>query len=451
MLWILLVLVVLCLMALGVLVLQQRRDAPDRAALLRLQAQESQWQKTEAKVEEQARELERLRVENARLLSRLEHEQQQGSEKIQLLQKAETRLKTEFENLANRIFEQREKVGADAQQTRMSAILEPFKQQLDAFRKRVEDVHRSETEQAGRLMEQVRQLQSLSNQVSADANQLALAIKGESKRQGDWGEVIVERMLEASGLTLGREYSRQVSVRAEEGQLQRPDFVVHLPGNKAVVLDAKVSLTAYERYCHEEDETQREADLAAHVRSVRQHMEELQRKRYDTLLGNRTLDFVIMCIPVEPAYQAALQADPELLYTQARTQVVITGPATLMITLKLIAQIWRRENENRNAEKIAERAGRMHDQIVRVYESVADIKRWLENATGATDTALKRIQDGRGNLLGRAHELKELGAKVSKELPAAFEQAEDPVSDEAAPQLAAGNGPEETAADNEGA
>ncbi len=422
MLWILMVLLLLCLAGLVLLLVQQRRDVPDREALTRLQAREQGWEQTQRLYEEQSAALDALRVENARLQSHLEHEREQGKEKIQLLQNAETRLKTEFENLANRIFESREQAGADLQRNRMTAVLEPFKQQLDDFRKRVEDVHRSETEQAGRLIEQVRNLQTLSNQVSADANQLAVAIKGESKRQGNWGEVIVERMLEASGLTLDREYSRQFSARAAEGSLQRPDFIVHLPGDKAVVLDAKVSLTAYERYCSADDEAQRAAALQEHLASVQRHMEELREKRYDELLGNRTLDFVIMCIPIEPAYQAALQADPDLLYLQAQAPVVITGPATLMITLKLIAQIWRRENENRNAEKIAERAGKMHDHIVRVYESVTEIKRWLENASGATDTALKRIKDGRGNLLTRANELKVLGAKVSKSLPAEVQE-----------------------------
>jgi DNA recombination protein RmuC len=419
--YLILILLVGCMTLLGAIWLRLMRERPERQRLSQLEAIEAQWTQAQETIAGQARQLDALKIAKAQLDRDLEHERQQGNEKIQLLQQTEARLKTEFENLANRIFESREQAGAELQRTRMTAVLEPFKQQLDAFRKRVEDVHRSETEQAGRLIEQVRQLQSLSTKVSADANQLALAIKGDAKKQGDWGEVIVERMLEVSGLVLDREYSRQVSGRTEDGTLQRPDFVLHLPGDKAVILDAKVSLTAYERFCRAESDMDRAQYLKEHVASVRKHFEELKARRYDAILGNKTLDFVLMCIPIEPAYQAALQADPELLYLQAQAPVVITGPSTLMISLKLIAQIWRRENENRNAEKIADRAGRMHDQIVLVYEAVADAQKKLCGTSEALDTAMKRLKDGKGNLFGQADKIRILGAKVSKALPAEFE------------------------------
>ena len=418
-------LLVMCLVLLATIWWRLLRDQPDRERFMQLAAAEQEWKQAQITLSEKSQQLDALRIEKAQLERDLEHEKQQGHEKLQLLQQAEARLKTEFETLANRIFESREQAGAELQRSRITSVLEPFKQQLDAFRKRVEDVHRSETEQAGRLIEQVRQLQSLSTKVSEDANQLALAIKGDAKKQGDWGEVIVERMLEVSGLSLDREYSRQVSGRTEEGTLQRPDFVLHLPGDKAVILDAKVSLTAYERFCRAESDTDRAQALKEHIASVRKHFTELKERRYDAMLGNRTLDFVIMCIPIEPAYQAALQADPELLYLQAQAPVVITGPSTLMITLKLIAQIWRRENENRNAEKIAERAGRMHDQIVLIYEAVADAQKKLGGTSQALDTAMKRLKDGKGNLFGQADKIRILGAKVSKSLPAEFEEEED--------------------------
>jgi len=418
--WVAVILLLVCIALLGAIWLRLMRDRPARDRFIQLQAIETEWKLAQEKLADSTQQLESLRIEKAQLERDLEHERQQGNEKVQLLQQAETRLKQEFENLANRIFASREQAGAELQRNRMTAVLEPFKQQLEAFRQRVEEVHRSETEQAGRLIEQVRQLQTLSNQVSTDANQLAMAIKGEAKKQGDWGEVIVERMLEVSGLVLDREYSRQVSGRTEDGSLQRPDFVLHLPGDKAVILDAKVSLTAYERFCHVESEEDRSQALKEHVASVRKHFEDLKTRRYDAILGNKTLDFVLMCIPIEPAYQTALQADPDLLYLQAQAPVVITGPSTLMISLKLIAQIWRRENENRNAEKIADRAGRMHDHIVLVYEALADAQKKQEGSSAALELAMKRVKDGKGNLLGRADELKQLGAKVSKALPADY-------------------------------
>jgi len=415
--YLMVLLLVACLGLLAAIWWRLQRDQPDRTRLAQLEAAAEQGRHAGENLAEALRGLESLHVEKAQLERDLAHERRQGAEKLQLLQQAETRLKTEFENLANRIFESREQAGAELQRRRITSVLEPFQQQLADFRKRVEDVHRSETEQAGRLIEQVRQLQELSNKVSADANQLALAIKGDAKTQGDWGEVIVERLLEVSGLERDREYCRQVSVRTAEGDLQRPDFVLYLPGEKAVILDAKVSLTAYERYCNAETDEEQARALKEHLASVRRHFDELKARRYDAVLGNRTLDFVIMCIPIEPAYQLALRTDPEILYLQAQAPVVVTGPTTLMITLKLIAQIWRRENENRNAEKIADRAGRMHDQIVRVYEAVADAQQKMQAPAKAMELAMNRLKDGRGSLLGRADELRQLGAKVAKALP----------------------------------
>jgi len=359
----------------------------------------------------------RLEVENATLKADLEHERQTAAGKLQLLQDAETRLKTEFENLANRIFEDKGRAFSEQSRERIGGLLQPLKEQIDAFRKRVDEVQQQDTVQSTRLLEQVRTLQEMSNKVSEEANHLASAIKGDSKRQGDWGELVMERIFEAAGLERGREYETQVAMRSADGALQKPDFMLTLPGGKAIIIDAKISLTAYARAAAAETETDRIAAIKEHVQSVRRHIEELRNRRYDDLLGNRTLDFVIMCIPLEPAYQAALQADPELLYDLARTHVVLTGPATLMITLKLIAQIWRREHENRNAETIAEKAGRMHDQVALVYEAMEDAGKRLTGTAEAFTLAMNRLKDGKGNLITRALELRRLGAKVNKTLP----------------------------------
>lgn len=368
--------------------------------------------------DEQLRIVESLRIENTRLSTELEHEKRASAEKLAVLTASEERLKQEFENLANRIFEDKGRILTEQNRERLDGLLQPLKEQLDSFRRRVDEVHQQDTAQSARLLEQVRQLQELSNKVSAEANHLAQAIKGDAKAQGDWGELIVERIFEASGLTLGREYSKQESLRDDDGTLKRPDFIVHLPGEKAVIVDAKVSLKAYEAYVNTEDPAAKKAALADHVRSVRRHVDELRGKNYTGLMGNRTLDFVLMCIPLEPAYQAALQSDESLLYDLAQTPVVITGPATLMITLKLIAQIWRRENENKNAERIADRAGRLYDQVALIADAMADAQRKLGGVTDSFDLVMKRLKDGKGNLIGRVEELRKLGAKVSKSLPA---------------------------------
>ena len=299
----------------------------------------------------------------------------------------------------------------------MEGLLQPLRQQIETFRKRVDEVHTIDTELSGRLFEQVRQLHELSGKVSDEANLLAKAIKGDSKKQGDWGEMIIERIFEASGLEKGREYLAQESFRHDDGMLKRPDFMVMLPADKAIIVDSKVSLTAYERFCRSDDEVQRQQAMKEHVQSVRRHITELQAKGYSGISGNRTLDFVIMCIPLEPAWQAVMQTDPELIYDLAGKNVVLCGPTTLMITLKLIAQIWRRENENNNAELIADKAGKIYDQVFLVVEAMMDARKKLSGLSDSFDTVLKRIKEGRGNLVGRVEEMRRLGAKVNRPIP----------------------------------
>ncbi|MFN2351420.1 MAG: DNA recombination protein RmuC [Kiritimatiellia bacterium] len=415
----------LILVLLAFLVWRVLRDAPSRVELTQLRARAAEMPSLLEQLQGKTAEAAQLQVDKARLDTELQHVRSNAEEKLKLLQASEARLKAEFENLANRIFEDRGRVLAEQGRERLAGLLQPFKEQLDAFRRRADDLHRDDAERSARLLEQVRLLQDTSNRVSDEANNLARAIKGESKRQGDWGELVVERIFEAAGLERGRDYDAQAGLRSDDGRLQRPDFIVYLPGEKAVIIDAKVSLTDYERGFGVEDSELRDAALAAHVKSVRRHVDELRSRDYSKLLGNRTLDFVLMCIPLEPAYQEALRADHDLLYDLAGTNVVVTGPVTLMITLKLIAQIWRRENENRNAEIIAERAGRMYDQVALVVEALADARKKMSGVTEAFELAMRRLQTGRGNLVSRVEHLRRLGAKVGKQLPATLvEEAE---------------------------
>ncbi len=393
------------------------RDAPLKAELLRLQGFEDEAHAVAMRLESKSLELENLKMQHARLEADISNEQRSSSEKIALLQESESRLKIEFENLSNRIFEEKGRALGLENRERMDGMLQPLREQLDSFRKRVDEVHNRDIEQSTRLIEQVRQLQELSGRVSDEANMLARAIKGDSKKQGDWGEMIIERIFEASGLEKGREYMAQESFSGEDGLLKRPDFMVLLPGNKAVIVDSKVSLTAYERFCAFDQELQRQTALREHVQSVRRHISDLQSKEYCGIDGNRTLDFVIMCIPLEPAWQAVMQSDPELIYDLAGKNVVLCGPTTLMITLKLIAQIWRRENENRNAELIAEKAGRIYDQAFLIYEAMTDARKKLSGVSESFDLALKRLKEGRGNLVGRVEEIRRLGAKVTRQMP----------------------------------
>lgn len=425
-----LILSVLVVIIVGLLFIASRiiKDAPSKSELIRLQAKEQEQQRVIEDLRSKSSAVEGLLTDKARLEADLTNERKATLEKLKLLQESESRLKTEFENLANKIFEEKGKSLTEQNRERIGGLLQPFKEQLESFRTRVDEVHKNDTERSAKLLEQVRQLQELSNKVSDEANNLAKAIKGDAKKQGDWGEFIVERIFEASGLERGREYDGQVGVRADDGTLKRPDFIVHLPGNKAVIVDSKVSLTAYERFSNLEDDSERSKALGKHLQSVRNHVAELQSKDYGHLLGNRTLDFVLMCIPLEPAYQVALQNDKNLVYDLAKSNVVITGPTTLMITLKLITQIWRRENENRNAEVIADRAGRMYDQVVLIVEAMGEAQKKLTGVTDSFDLALKRLKKGKGNLVGRVEEIRRLGAKVNKQLPAPV--VEEAIADE---------------------
>jgi DNA recombination protein RmuC len=393
------------------------RDAPLKAELHRLRGVEEEAQSTAIRLESKSRELEELKIRQARLEADLSYEQRSAAEKTALMQESESRLKKEFENLSNRIFEERGRTFGQENRERMDSLLQPLREQLEAYRKRIEEVHDTDTVLSGQLIEEVRQLQKLSGRVSDEANTLARAIKGDSKKQGDWGEMIIERIFEASGLEKGREYMAQESFREAEGLLKRPDFMVMLPGNKAVIVDSKVSLTAYERFCNLDEDAERHIALKEHVQSVRRHIAGLQAKEYNSVGGNRTLDFVILCIPLEPAWQAVMKADPDIMYNLAGKNVVLCGPTTLMITLKLIAQIWRRENENRNAELIAEKAGKIYDQVVLIFETMTDAQKKLSGVTESFDLALKRIKEGRGNLVGRVEEIRKLGAKVSRQIP----------------------------------
>ncbi|MBV5303640.1 MAG: DNA recombination protein RmuC [Chlorobium sp.] len=393
------------------------RDAPLKAELQRLQRVEEEANSLSIRLESKSRELEDLKIYQARLEADLSNEQRNGAEKIALTQESELRLKKEFENLSNRIFEERGRVLGQENRERMDSLLQPLREQLEAYRKRIEEVHDTDTALSGQLIEEVRQLQKLSGRVSDEANTLARAIKGDSKKQGDWGEMIIERIFEASGLEKGREYTAQESFREDDGFLKRPDFMVMLPGNKAVIVDSKVSLTAYERFCNLDEDTERALALKEHVQSVRRHIAGLQSKEYSSIGGNSTLDFVILCIPLESAWQAVMQADPDIMYNLAGKNVVLCGPTTLMITLKLIAQIWRRENENRNAELIAEKAGKIYDQVLLIFDAMMEARKRLAGVSDSFDVALKRIKEGRGNLIGRVEDIRKLGAKVSRQLP----------------------------------
>ncbi|MEH6551185.1 MAG: DNA recombination protein RmuC [Pseudomonadales bacterium] len=353
-------------------------------------------------------------AEIASLISSLQHEKRSGTEKLRLLEDARARLTVEFENLANRIFEEKSEKFTSLNRRSLDQTISPLKDQIKEFKKRVEDVYDKESQQRQSLLSEIGHLKALNNQISEDAINLTKALKGENKTQGNWGEVILERVLEESGLRKGHEYDTQVNLVDDEGKRRAPDVIVHLPDGKDIVIDAKVSLLDYERYCKEEDEAIRSMSLKSHANSIRAHIKGLSRKSYEDLEGVRSLDFVLLFIPIEAAFLAAFEYDSQLFREAYDQNIIVVSPTTLLATLRTIQSIWRYERQNRNAEEIARQAGNLHDQIALVAEGLEDIGKHVARAGLAQEKTMRRLSEGSGNLVGRAQRLEKLGAKVNK-------------------------------------
>lgn len=347
-------------------------------------------------------------------------ERRAASEKLALLTEARERLAHEFSALANRIFDEKsERFGQHSRNT-LELTLQPLREQLADFRRRVDEVHGSDTDGRARLLQELGSLKELNRRISDDALNLTRALKGDTRVQGHWGEVILERILEDSGLRKGHEYDAQVVTHDEGGQRRAPDVVVRLPEGRDVVIDSKVSLNDYERYCAAEHDEGRDAALRGHIASLQAHIAALSAKDYAGLEGIRTLDFVLVFVPIEAAFMKAMEHDPTLFGRAFERNIIVVSPTTLLATLRTIESMWRLERQNRNAEEIARRAGALHDQFARVLESLEDVGRHLQRATAAHEQTVERLARGRGNLVGRVLQLARLGAKARKTLPDAI-------------------------------
>ena len=350
------------------------------------------------------------------LQTRLEQERKHFAEQLVLLQNAKADLAKEFENLANKIFENKQQQFSANSKTLLDNTLDPLKLQLNEFRKKVEDVYEKENAERNRLAGQVQELQKQAQKIGEDAVNLAQALKGNTKAQGNWGEVVLERLLEESGLQKGREYDTQVNFTGNDGSRLMPDVVVHLPENKDIVIDAKCSLVNYEKYCNSEDEFERKQHLAAHINSVRNHIKGLSIKDYEKIDGIKALDFVFIFIPIEAAFMLALQHEPALYREAYDRHIVLVSPTTLLATLRTVENIWRYEKQNKNAERIARDAGALHDQFVLLLESLDAIGNAINKTQEAYTKARERLQTGRGNLVKRVDDIRRLGAKTKRSI-----------------------------------
>jgi len=364
----------------------------------------------------QAKELDlasKLKVAEMRAEEQLKHHEALNAE----LARSQERIQKDFEALTAKIFEDSRKKFEDDSKKTLDITLDPLKKEIEGFRKRVEETHKEEIAGRSRLEGQIQEMQKQASQIGKDAVQLASALKGESKSQGDWGEMILERLLEDSGLEKGREYDTQNSYKDEEGNDKRPDVIIHLPDNKDIVVDAKVSLKAYESFFNAETDIQRESALKEHLNSLRTHFTGLSKKEYEKLEGIKTLDFVFMFIPIEPAYTLALQSDKGLFQQAYDKGVVIVSPTTLMATLRTVSNIWRYEKQNLNAQEIADTAGGLYDQFTLLVESMDELGKKIDSTQNTYEQARKRLSEGRGNVIRRVENLKKLGAKSKKSMP----------------------------------
>jgi len=361
----------------------------------------------------------------------LAHERQSAAEKLALLEHNRDALKQEFENLANRIFDQKSERFSQQNQSSMDTLLKPFRDQLYDFRQRVETVHTTETRDRQALRSEIKSLQELNRQITEEASNLTRALKGDKKIQGNWGELILERVLERSGLRKGIEYETQGSYRDSDNQLLRPDVVVHLPDNRNLVIDSKVSLVAYQQWVISDEGSARDAALKQHMDAVRNHIRGLSDKDYSQLNGLRSPDFVLLFMPIEPAFVAAFQHDDSLFSEAFERKIIVVTPTTLLATLRTLENIWRYERQSQNARLIAERASAVYDKLRVFVEAMERLGGQLHTAQGSYDSAMNTLTRGRGNLISQANRFVELGVRVKKELPKAVtEQAEvDPETD----------------------
>ena len=356
------------------------------------------------------------REQGARLAAELAQERTQAREKLALLEQARADLAAQFKLLANDILEEKSARFSEQNRAQLDLLLKPLGDKLQSFEKKVEETYLTEAKERHSLADEVRRLQQLNLRIGEDAVNLTRALKGDAKTRGNWGEVVLERILERSGLEKGREYEVQVTVAGPEGRL-RPDVLVRLPDDKHIVIDSKVSLVAYDRYYAAADDAERERALREHGASLRRHMDDLAAKNYQGRPGVNAPDFVAMFVPIEPAFNLAAGHDDTLVLDAFERKVVIVTPNTLLAMLSTVASLWKRESQTRNALEIARRSGDLYDKFVGFVEALRDIGTRLDAARAAYDTAYKRLTDGSGNLVGRVQRLKKLGARAEKSLP----------------------------------
>lgn len=348
------------------------------------------------------------------LKTRLEETLNSAHERQTILEQSEQRLTTQFENLANRIFEHSGKKIEQQNKQSLDFLLSPLKDQLESFKKQVQDSFGQEAKERHTLTHEIRNLQQLNELMTKEAINLTNALKGNNKTQGNWGEFILSQILDNSGLRLGYEYETQVNLTNDDNRRLQPDVIVHLPQGGDVVIDSKVTLVAYERYFNGEDDVIKAKAMSDHLIAVRNHLKQLSQKDYHKLIGINSLDYILMFIPVEPAFLCAIDQDPSLINDALKNNIMIVSPTTLLVALRTIHNLWRFEYQNRNAELIADRASKLYDKVRGFVEDMENLGNCIDKAQQTFQSSMNKLSKGRGNVIGQIEKFRELGVEVKK-------------------------------------
>jgi len=405
----------LCICLLFFALLAKRRQAAELQH--DLERAENELTDVKKELKNQGEDLTRHKIREARLVTLIRTERRNSTEKLALLEAAREELRLQFGALAQEIFEDKSATFSSQSKERLEAMLKPFHLQLDALQSEIRDTFLNDTRERASLKKELHQLQEMNRQMGEEAVNLTRALKGDKKLQGNWGELVLERVLEQSGLRRGSEYETQLGYRDGDNRLFKPDVIIHLPEGKDIIIDSKVSLSAWERYCTADDDSHRAHALADLITAVRNHIQSLGAKKYEDLKGIQTLDFVMMFMPIEAAFTAAVGQDENLLTEAFGQKIIIVTPTTLLATLRTVESIWRYEHQSRNSLEIARRAGALYDKFRGFVEDMDKIGKQLETCRQTYDGAMNKLTQGRGNLISQAQQLTELGVQVKKELP----------------------------------
>lgn len=357
-----------------------------------------------------------IELSSTALRTRYEVEQKSSEEKFNILKNAKDELSNQFKLLANKIFDDKAKQFSSSNKEQLELLLKPFREQITNFSLQTKEQFISQTKEGVLLKNELLRLRDMNSQLSNDALNLTNALKGENKTQGNWGEIVLESILEQSGLRKDVEYELQATLKSEEGKSYRPDVIIHMPQERDIIIDSKVSLVAYERFINADDEKIKSDSLKEHILSIKSHIKGLSDKKYEKLEGVNTLDFVLLFMPIEGAFLLALEHDGEFFKSAYAKNILVVSPSTLLVTLRTIEHIWRTQRQEEHALRIANEAEAMYEKLVLFVDEMKKVGTYLQKAQDSYDTSMNRLSSGKGNVIKRAENIVKLGIKPKNTL-----------------------------------